>query len=264
MERRREPFPVRSYDADAFGLLAAPALAGYLQDIAGRHAEALGVGMEALRALGQAWVLGRQRIEILRPIAEGELLEIETWPSGANRLLALRDFAVRGRGGEEVARAVTAWFVMDLATRRTLRPDRVLDPRLHPAQEHALPPPESKLPELATPQVEKRFEVRYQDIDRVMHVANSRYLAWALEAVPREVWEERRLASLEAHYLAECRLGSAVLSRSAPAGDGAFLHAVVREEDGRELARLRTAWVPRGSVAVSPSPVHHAATGGRE
>jgi len=35
------------------------------------------------------------------------------------------------------------------------------------------------------------------------------------------------------------------LSRSSPEGEGRFLHAVVREEDGKELPRLRTAWVPR-------------------
>jgi acyl-ACP thioesterase len=264
LERRRESFPVHSYDVDAFGLLAAPALAGYLQEVAGHHAEALGVGMDALRARGQAWVLGRQRLEVLRPIAEGDLLEIETWPSGANRLAALRDFEIRRQGGEEVARAVTAWFVMDLATRRPLRPDRVLDPRLHPEQEHALPPPGTKLPELGLPDREKRFPIRYLDIDRVLHVTNTSYLAWALEAVPQETWQECRLASLEAHYLAECRYGSAVLSRAARTGEGEFLHALVREEDGRELARVRTAWAPRDLVARGGSSGDHGASGGGE
>jgi acyl-ACP thioesterase len=247
MERRRESFPVRSYEVDAFGLLSPQALAGYLQEIAGHHAEELGVGMEALREKGQAWVLGRQRVEILRPIAEGEVLEVETWPSGANRLAALRDFVVRGRDGEAAARAVTAWFVLDLEARRPLRPDRVLDPRLHPEREHALPPPDGRLPEVGSPELERRFEVRYRDIDRVMHVANACYLGWAAEAVPPDVWRERRLRSAEALYLAECRHGGAVLSRAARSGDGEFLRAVVREEDGKELARLRTAWVPRGS-----------------
>ena len=245
MERRRESFLVHGYDADAFGLLSAPALAGYLQEIAGHHAEALGVGMEALRARGQAWVLGRQRLEMLRPVAEGDILEVETWPSGANRLAALRDFAVRRRDGEEVARAVTAWFLLDLEERRPLRPDRILDPALRPEREHALPPPESKLPEVGAAERELRFPVRQADIDRVMHVANTSYLSWALEAVPEEVWRTRRLKSLEALYLAETRYGSAILSRAARAGEDVFRHSVVREGDGRELARFRTAWLPR-------------------
>jgi acyl-ACP thioesterase len=245
MELRTACFPVHSFDVDAFGLLAGPALAGYLQEAAGHHAEALGVGIGALAARGIAWVLGRTRIEIARPILLGDLLTVETWPSGLDRLAALRDFRVRGQDGGEVARAITSWLVMDLGTRRPLRPDRVLEPRLQVAEEHALPPPSAPLPTLAEPAIERPFSIRFQDIDRNLHATNASYLAWALEAIPEETWRACRLASLEAHYLAECRHGSRILSRSSPEGEGRYLHAVVREEDGRELARLRTAWVPR-------------------
>jgi len=99
-----------------------------------------------------------------------------------------------------------------------------------------------KLPELGAAVEERRLPVRYQDIDGVMHVNNTSVLAWALEAAPEETWRSRRLAALEALYLAECRPGGAVLSRAASSGDGVLLHSVVREEDGRELARFRTAW----------------------
>jgi len=263
MVRRRESFPVHTYEVDAFGQLSTTALAAYLQEIAGHHAEELGVGVEALRARGQAWVLGRQRLEVLRPVGEGEVLEVETWPSGANRLLALRDFVVRGAGGAEAARATTAWLVIDLETRRPLRPDRVLEPQLHPEVEHPLPPPEGKLPELGAAVEERRLPVRYQDIDGVMHVNNTSVLAWALEAAPEETWRSRRLAALEALYLAECRPGGAVLSRAASSGDGVLLHSVVREEDGRELARFRTAWAPRSAAAGGARPGAEEARGGR-
>jgi acyl-ACP thioesterase len=245
VELRTTAFPVHSFDVDAFGLLSGPALAGYLQEAAGHHAEALGVGIEALAARGIAWVLGRSRIEIARPIPLGEHLTVETWPSGLDRLAALRDFRVLGRDGGEVARAITSWLVMDLATRRPLRPDRVLEPRLQAPEAHALPPPSAPLPILAEPAIERRFSIRFQDIDRNLHATNTSYLAWALEAVPEEIWRGCRLAAMEAHYLAECRHGSCVLSRSSPEGDGSFVHAVVREVDGKELARLRTSWVPR-------------------
>jgi acyl-ACP thioesterase len=245
MERRRQSFAVHTFQADAFGLLAVPALAGFLQEVAGDHAEALGVGFEALRARGLAWVLGRQRIEILRPIQLGERLEVETWPSGADRLSALRDFVVRGARGEEVARSVTAWLLLDLERRRPARPDRLLEERLRHEQPHALAPPEGRLPEPAGGGEERRLDVRYEDIDQNLHVTNTRYLAWALEAVPEALWRSSRLASLEALYLAESRLGEQVVSRSAPAEGGGLLHAVSRAADGRELCRLRTGWVAR-------------------
>jgi hypothetical protein len=63
--------------------------------------------------------------------------------------------------------------------------------------------------------------------------------------MPVELWRGSRLAEVEVQYLAEGRHGTAILSRVARAGEGAYVHAIVSEEDGKELARLRTAWTPR-------------------
>jgi hypothetical protein len=81
-------------------------------------------------ARGVTWVLSRLRLENPVAIALGDEVEIETWPSGMERLFALREFVVRRRAdGAEVARASTQWLVLDLATRKPVRPAEVLDPR---------------------------------------------------------------------------------------------------------------------------------------
>jgi len=143
----RVAFDVHSFDADAFGLLAPAALAGYLQEAAGRSADRLGFGLADLNRRGATWVLARERLELSRPVRLGERLEVETWPSGLDRLAALRDFVLRC-DGEEVGRAVTTWFVLDLATRRPLRPDRILPEPLHGQLAHVLPPARAAVPEL--------------------------------------------------------------------------------------------------------------------
>jgi medium-chain acyl-[acyl-carrier-protein] hydrolase len=247
MLSRKELFPVHKYEVDAFGALSPPALSGYLSEVAGHHADALGVGLETLMARGVTWVLSRIRLENPVAIALGDEVEIETWPSGIERLFALREFVVRRRAdGAEVARASTQWLVLDLATRKPVRPAEVLDPRF---PREPTPPAvalaKGKLPELRGWEREKRFHVRYADIDQNLHVTNTSYLAWAMEAMPKELWQAARLAAVEIQYVAETRYGEAILSRLAPAGERAFGHAIVREEDGKELARLATAWVSR-------------------
>jgi acyl-ACP thioesterase len=240
-----ETFRVRSYEVDAFGALAVPALAGYLQEVAGHHADALGVGLDLLRREGLTWVLSRARIELEAPLRLGDALEIATWPSGLERLAARREFEVR-RGGDIVARATSAWFVLDLASRRPVRPERALDPRLpRTPGVHVVDLADGKLPELRHWDIQKRFHVRYEDIDVNEHVTNTSYLTWALEAVPRETWQGSRVRAIEVRFLAECAHGSAILSRAAGAGERSFSHAVVHEEDGRELARVVTEWAPR-------------------
>jgi acyl-ACP thioesterase len=155
-----------------------------------------------------------------------------------------------------VARAVTQWLVMDLGTRRPVQPERVLPPELVPERSHVLASSPSRPPPVEAPEVERRFSVRYRDIDRNLHVTNASYLAWAVEAVPQEVWRTLRLRAFEAHFMAECHLGSTVVSRSATLVPGApgpagatpareIVHSIVREADGKELARLRTSWVDR-------------------
>ena len=242
--RLTEPFEAHSYAVDAFGLLSGPALSGWLQEAAGRHAERLGVGVDALQARGLTWVLARQAVVVDRPVAFGERADVVTWPSGADRLSALRDFEVRV-AGEVRARAVTQWIVLDLSTRKPVRPGSVLPLELVETMEHVLPLPAGRPPAPEPPGVERPFTTRYRDIDRNLHVTNASYVEWACEAIPEETWSSRRLRSFEAYFIAECRHGSRVLSRSAGAGDGLFVHSVVREEDGKELARLRTAWVER-------------------
>jgi medium-chain acyl-[acyl-carrier-protein] hydrolase len=243
VEATRVEFTVHSFDCDAFELLTPAALAGYLQEAAIASADALGFGRAALVGRGVTWVLARERVVLDRPIRFGETLTVETWPSGLDRLAALRDFRL-WRDGVEVGRALTTWFVIDLATRRPSRPDRLLPPERHAQTEHVLPPAPS-LPALGEAELDRRFQVRYGDIDGNAHVTNSSYVAWALEALPEPAWRVERLASFDVQFLAEALLGSFVRSRSAPDGPGARLHAIVREEDGVELARVRTTWVPR-------------------
>jgi medium-chain acyl-[acyl-carrier-protein] hydrolase len=242
--RLTEPFEAHSYAVDAFGQLSPPTLSGWLQEAAGRHADLLGVGVEGLQARGLTWVLARQAVVVDRPVAMGERAEVVTWPSGADRLSALRDFEVRV-AGETRARAVTQWIVLDLATRKPVRPGSVLPSELVEQMDHVLPLPSGRPAFPDAVEVERRFTTRYRDIDRNLHVTNASYVDWACEAIPEQTWSSRRLRSFEAFFIAECRHGSRILSLAAPAGDGVFVHSVVREEDQKELARLRTSWVER-------------------
>jgi medium-chain acyl-[acyl-carrier-protein] hydrolase len=243
MLRHVERIPVHGYDVDAFGELALPALAAYLQEVAGHHATVLGCGLDALRRRGLTWVLVRQRVEAPRPIALGEELEIATWPSGVHPLVVTREFTVSGRDDVELARASTAWLVLDLATRRPVRPGEVLDPALRPHLDAVAPIP-PRLPAPGPDAESRRFEVRYADIDLNRHVTNTSYLGWSLEGVSEACWLAERACAVEAHYLAEGRFGDTVVVRTS-GGAGECAHAVRREADGKELARVRTRWARR-------------------
>lgn len=242
---RKGSFPVHTYEVDAAGVLTPAALAGYLFDSASVHATELGCGVDALLQRGFIWVLSRVRIVVERPVVLGEALVVETWPSGVERLFALRDFRVRDAEGGLVARATSQWLVLSLDTRRAVWPDEALEPSARDAGERVFEEGFVKISALGDPEVERRFDTRYQDLDHNVHITSRTYIAWALEAIPLETWQSSRLAFLEVHYLSEGLHPSAVVSRSQPIGEGAFRHSIMRESDQKELARLETRWVPR-------------------
>ncbi|MBN1605775.1 MAG: acyl-ACP thioesterase [Polyangiaceae bacterium] len=234
---------VRTFDVDAYDGLSICALAGYLQEAAAEHAAQLGCGMGHLRESGLTWVLASERLGVHEPIRHGDVVDIETWPSGVDRLAFAREFRVRRQGGV-VAVATTRWLVLDLTTRRPVMPNMALDPRLFEAADRVLSASAGKFPALERGR-EQRFPVRYADIDVNEHANNTAYVSWVLEGVPESIWRTCRVTSLELQFLAECRYGGAVISRAAEAGEREFWHAVASAEDGRDLARARTSWMPR-------------------
>jgi acyl-ACP thioesterase len=242
----KETFSVRSYEVDAFNELSVPALWGYLQEAAGLSAERLGFGVKKLMDAGFTWVLARQRLEISHAARFGETVEIETWPSGLDRLAAFREFVVRCRG-EEVAKATSTWFLLDSRSRRPVKPDEAIANTGFPGQgsEHVLTLPDAKIPSLDAAELERPFSIRFADIDLNWHVNNVSYVQWLLEAVPKETWHERRPRMVDAQYVAECDWGGRILSRARATGADEYLHSVARESDGKEIARGTTAWVAR-------------------
>jgi medium-chain acyl-[acyl-carrier-protein] hydrolase len=255
MEPLRQTFTIHTYEVDPFRELSVAALAGYMQEAAWVHARGLGYGIESFMRRGLTWVLVRQQLQRSRPVWLGESVEVKTWPSGRERMALLRDFEIRDGRGEVIARAVSHWFILDLDKRRPVAPESVVAPAILEGNEHVLPLAREKLPAVEAWQREVRLPVRYPDIDMNLHANHASYLDWALETLPEAKWRGERLVASDVQYLAEARRGDLVLSRLAPAGEaGVFHHALVRAEDGKELARAQTQWAPReGHVGlVSP------------
>ena len=88
------------------------ALCVYLQEVAGHHADALGVSMRRLQADDRVWVLSHLHLEIGHPPLRDETVTIETWPLRLEGLYATprRTTSWRrpGPGGRRTRNAVPA------------------------------------------------------------------------------------------------------------------------------------------------------------
>jgi medium-chain acyl-[acyl-carrier-protein] hydrolase len=238
----RERVRVRAYELDVWGRASALAVCNWFQEAAGNHATHLGWGIENLQAQGLTWVLSRLHLRLHRLPLWREEVEIATWPAGAHRLFAVREFRLSDADGAELGVATSGWIVVSQASLRPLRPAAEIVALGRSSPTRALADGFDRLPEVEHAEFVRALDVRIADLDINRHANNVSVIGWALEPLPLAALEGRRLGELEVEFRGEARGGERVLAEAAAAGDGAFIHRVVREADGREVARARSRW----------------------
>ncbi|MDR2924162.1 MAG: acyl-ACP thioesterase [Treponema sp.] len=186
----------------------------FFQEAAISHAENLGVGREAMAQTNQVWLLSRMSVQVDRRPKYGESVTIRTWPRGAEKLFARRDYDILGADGKAAVRASSSWIIVDITKRRPLRPHAVVD---------AMPRNEGldALPGVAVnggseigggaigleenPSLQKCREhlPLYTDVDYNGHVNNISYIRWIEDAVKPELLEQARQMKLDINYMNE-------------------------------------------------------------
>jgi acyl-CoA thioester hydrolase len=119
---------VADEDIDDLGHASNIAFVRWIQRIAIAHSEAVGLGLETYRRLGGVFVVARHEIDYLRPALRGEVLQARTWISSVMAAKVQRSTElVRAADGEPVARSLTSWGWVEMASGRPRRiPQEVL------------------------------------------------------------------------------------------------------------------------------------------
>ena len=120
MVKYSEEIGIRGHYTDLEGRLIMKSLCDLFNDVANVQTYALKIDVPTLNEQGLTWMLHKLHILINRMPEQGENVMLETWPSGIDRLFAIRDF--RMVAGEEVLlRATSEWMVIDVNRRRPVR-----------------------------------------------------------------------------------------------------------------------------------------------
>jgi acyl-CoA thioesterase FadM len=135
------------------------------------------------------WVLHRVRIRFLRRPRWNEAVSLTTWPSGMERLYALRQFHIDSAEGERLVDVASAWIILDAVRRRPVRPEKHLpEDRIHDQELLTMPTGKTEAISLEETASLRRHvvwqPVRPSDTDRNRHVNNARYLQWLLDGAP--------------------------------------------------------------------------------
>jgi|GEM_PF-1936916 len=184
-------FSVSGFDCGYGGSYRPLALANILQEAAARNADQLGFGSGAMTERGLTWMLSRMDLCVDRPLLEGKRYLVRTWPSGFEKMFAVRDFQIidAEAGGLSMVRASWAYLVIDLAARRPLRAANNFGTELICDAGRILPDAVFAVPATASDDWQESFEQTAMErhIDHNGHVNSAHLIAWLCDAPPLEL-----------------------------------------------------------------------------
>ena len=184
------------------------AIVDFMQDISTRHAAVMGLSGEEFEKK-YIWVLSRLKYTLTRPLNFYEKLRVTTIPRKLRGASWYRDFVFEADDGP-VGSAVTVWAIVDLETRRLVRPQTI---GMGFAEQQT--GQTELLRALRAEQLEPCFDrvVRYSDIDVNCHLNNVKAVDILSDAFGLEADETRWVSQLQVNYITETRCGTTLSIR---------------------------------------------------
>lgn len=226
-------FEIRGAETDFRDRLHLASLFVMMQEAAYQNAEEIGIGASNLDSKGVCWLLSKISVRMNRLPEWHENFSVATWSRGARRLLFLRDFifgSIHGGVNNPVGYATSEWFLAEQDSHRPVRPEQIISQKdldiykdAPSVFDNSCPRLKNlDLPDAAEPLLIKYAD--YSDIDRNGHVNNTRYVAWAIDAL--QAWltngkEKTELVDIKVYgidiqYISEVFFGSKVLLYALP------------------------------------------------
>lgn len=169
-------FRIRTSDLDEYDHLKLYVYFDFFQDVAGFHAESIGLGYKDTIDKNIAWILMKNKVSIYDYPAPYEIITVKTYPTGINKLDFIRDYEVFNQNNQIIARGTSQWCIIDINTKKILRtnalnfPSELNEPSFYNEKI-------AKINLANTNELTKKSEyvTQYSDLDHYHHTNNARY-----------------------------------------------------------------------------------------
>jgi len=237
-------YNIHYYEVDIHKKALITSIMDYLGDMAMYQSEILGVGIDYLKENNMAWVLYKWDITMESYPLLNETIKVETYAYSFRKFYAYRKHEIFNAKGNKIGYANSVWFLINTSRRRPMRvtEDMYAAYGLDDSDNKSIDI-ETILP-VSTVHSEKSFQVRYSDIDTNMHVNNVKYVAWAMETVPKDIILNYELKNIKATYDKETTYGETVkISTEIIREEDKIIcrHKIINEE-GTQLTLLESTW----------------------
>lgn len=206
---------IRYSECDENCKLRLDALMNYFQDASTFQSENLGVGFSYLVPRNLVWVLVSWQVEITRYPALGEEVEIGTLPYDFKGFIGSRNFCMKTKGGEMLAKANSIWTLLNFDSMKPALPPADMlekypvEPRLDMNYEGR------KITVNDGGACEDPIVVQRQHLDSNNHVNNAQYIIMAIQYLPQDF----EVRNLRVEYKKQAHLGEVLIPYVVTEGD---------------------------------------------
>lgn len=250
MEKKFEKsYTIGYFETNAQLTLEPSFLVAYLQDMAISHSDVLGYTLDYLAEQKKGWAVLNWHISIQRMPTCGETVRLWTWAEKCRRMQAQRSFYIFDEQNEIIIRVASRWVFMDLEHRRPTSIEEGMEEKYGNSPVSAIEKETYTLPkEEATDTFSLReFTVTRRDTDSNRHVNNIKYIEWAMDDVPDDIYETMTVDDLKVVYRKECYKDTLVLSkccvRQLPQGGKEVISFFMDAQDKKTIfAQIVSQW----------------------
>ncbi|MBR0308118.1 MAG: hypothetical protein IJH92_04405 [Mogibacterium sp.] len=204
---------------DENSLMSIPAILDMFQDVAGIHADSVGIGALELEEKGLFWIVSKIRLRIFRRPQVEEMLDAVTWIQPADRATCERDWSISTKDGETLAYVRSIWAALK---RENFKPAHMAD--FYPDSDFSIAPPDDE----PFTRMSKKFDdaellgeyrIRSIDIDRGGHMNNVNYVRAMLGCFSCAELAEMDIHELDMQFLLQCYEGETIRFVKRPSGN---------------------------------------------
>lgn len=167
------------------------AMLKYLENIACRHSDEIGYGINTIEKTKVVWILIDWKFDVIERPIYGQTIKVRTWSRKMERSCAYRDFEVYDENENILAIATTKWVFLDAETRKIQRiPEELAAKYKQETEKHVFKDEIEKIHEPESEEYAIELKTRRTDIDINNHVNNLNYLDLAYEVLPDQIYKQ--------------------------------------------------------------------------
>lgn len=194
---------------DENSLMSIPAILDMFQDVAGIHADSVGIGALELEERGLFWIVSKIRLRVFRRPEVQETVDAVTWIQPADRATCERDWSI-SKDGEMLAYVRSVWAAL---RRDNFRPAHMAD--FYPDSDFTMAPPDDEPftrmgKYFDNAELLGEYTIRSVDIDRGGHMNNVNYVRALLGCFTCAQLAEMDIRELDMQFLLQCYEGETI------------------------------------------------------